>query len=65
MTITPEAALRAAIFTLQYATVTEDADRILTIAADRGVDPDTLTALRAEWDALQARAVQVIGGEVA
>ena len=65
MTITPADALHAAIFTLQYATVTEDADRILSIAADRGVDPDTLTALRAEWDQLQARTVHVIGGEVA
>jgi hypothetical protein len=65
MTITPADALHACIFTLQFATVTEDAERILSIAAARGVDPATLTALRAEWDALQARTVQVIGGEVA
>lgn len=43
-------------------TEAEDADRVLNVAAARGVDAATCAALRAEWDAMYRRSVTVLGG---
>ena len=60
--ITPETALRTAIFTLSVTYVREQMEQSLTVAAARGVSETDLAQLRADWEADRARSVQTVGG---
>jgi len=60
--MTPETALRTAVFTLSVTYVREQMEQALTVAAARGVNETDLARLRADWEADRARSVQVVGG---